>query len=162
MFEVKRSVTQTTLESEQQVVRQFCMVSQLRPSECVNEGRVESLARKIASDGKWLHPLLVEADNLVVMDGHHRLAASKLLGLSYLPCILLSYQHPLLTVTSWADSRPFDPTKIVEAGISGNLLSFKSTKHHLATSIDADPVLLTQLKTPQCSNFARPSYASNN
>ena len=101
----------------------------LRPTEQINEGRMRSLAKQIEHNGLWTKPILIEASSMAIMDGHHRFHASKLLGLKRLPCLVLSYDDPNLSVVSWAGGAPFDPARILEAANSGVLLGFKTTKH---------------------------------
>ena len=62
---------------------------------------VESLSRKIDDDGSFFHPIVVERGNSVVLDGMHRVAASKKIGFRYIPVCLVDYDNPNIQVGSW-------------------------------------------------------------
>jgi hypothetical protein len=62
---------------------------------------VENLARKISNDGSFFHPIVVEKGNSVVLDGMHRVAASKKIGFRYIPLCLVDYDNPNIQVGSW-------------------------------------------------------------
>ncbi|ESX43553.1 ParB N-terminal domain-containing protein [Mesorhizobium sp. C416B] len=121
-------------------------VSQLRPSEEINIDRGGTLAKMIAEEGRWTRPILVEHRHLVIMDGHHRLFCAIRLGLSFVPCVLLSYDDKNLHVTSWYDSAPFAVDRIIQAGLSGNLMSFKMTRHKLQVALPNCSVDLDDLR----------------
>ena len=103
----------------------------LRPTEKINIDRAQSLSDLISTEGRWTAPILIEQRDFLVMDGHHRLFCAKDLGLSFIPCVLLSYRDSNLRVTSWSSPEPFNVDLIVDAGLSGDLLGFKTTKHKL-------------------------------
>ncbi|WP_090812718.1 ParB N-terminal domain-containing protein [Paraburkholderia tuberum] len=121
-------------------------VTQLRPSENINPGRASTLTKMIAESGRWTEPILVEHRHLVVMDGHHRHFCAKALSLSYIPCILLSYDDPNLDVTYWSDPTPVAVDQIIQAGLSGNLMSFKTTRHRLKITLPSCSIELDDLK----------------
>lgn len=62
---------------------------------------VENLARKISDDGSFFHPIVVERGCSVVLDGMHRVAASKKMGFRYIPVCLVDYDNPNIQVGSW-------------------------------------------------------------
>jgi len=62
---------------------------------------VENLARKISNDGSFFHPIVVERGHSVVLDGMHRVAASKKIGFRYIPVCLVDYDNPNIQVGSW-------------------------------------------------------------
>jgi hypothetical protein len=121
-------------------------VDQLRPSEECNDGRVKALAAKIGQEGFWSAPLLIEAEHRIVMDGHHRLSVARALQLSVVPCLLLSYDDPHLQVTSWVDSAEFDHRLILDAGRTGSLLPYKSTRHRLSGNAPECKIPLDHLR----------------
>lgn len=107
-------------------------LSQLRRTERHNPPRASRLAMNIAAEGKWTKPLWVESSDLLIMDGHHRLEAAIVLGLVRLPCALLSYDTPGLSVVSWNGNAPFPVADIFAAGRTQSLLPYKTTRHILA------------------------------
>jgi hypothetical protein len=123
-------------------------VSELKPSEHINNGRAISLANKIEEDGIWRKPLIIEKNTRIVMDGHHRLEVGKILFLEKLPCIILTYDNPHISVTSWDDlTRLIDPKEIINAGETGVLLNYKSTRHVFSIPLPICNTNLNQLKS---------------
>ncbi|MDC7707166.1 ParB N-terminal domain-containing protein [Vogesella indigofera] len=60
------------------------------PSEEVDEEAVHRLAAAITRAGMWTTPIPVDRETGIIMDGNHRARAAVLLGLHYLPCVLLA------------------------------------------------------------------------
>lgn len=95
--------------------------------------------------GRWTRPILVEHHHLVIMDGHHRHFCATELGLSAVPCVLLSYDDPNLNVTYWSDPIPVSKSRIIQAGVSGNLMKFKTTRHRLKVALPSCSIELDEL-----------------
>jgi ParB-like chromosome segregation protein Spo0J len=110
-------------------------VSRLRRTERHNPQRASRLAMNIAAEGKWTNPIWVESNDLLIMDGHHRLEAAILLGLVRLPCALLSYHIPELSVVSWNGNAQFPIADIFAAGRTQSLLPYKTTRHILTCAM---------------------------
>ncbi|WP_207001543.1 ParB N-terminal domain-containing protein [Trinickia mobilis] len=91
-----------------------------------------ALAARIEQAGTWTTPILVEDTLLFVMDGHHRLAAARQLGLDSLPCVLLAYNDPRLELSAWDPEATVLPDDVVNAALTGNLLPQKTTRHRLS------------------------------
>lgn len=121
-------------------------VSQLRPSEKIDIEAARILATKIDENGWWTQPILVEKRHSVIMDGHHRYFCARALGLSFVPCVLLSYEDPNLQVSYWSDASPVAVDRIIQAGLSGDLMSYKTTRHQLQVALPRCSVNLDDLK----------------
>jgi hypothetical protein len=80
---------------------------------------LEKLADAIERDGFMKHPIIVDGDSLVILDGNHRTEALKKLGYRYIPVCMVDYQNPLIEVRCWY--------RTVEGGNYDNLVnSFKN------------------------------------
>ncbi|MER9339034.1 hypothetical protein NKJ06_34960 [Mesorhizobium sp. M0293] len=121
-------------------------VSQLRPSEKINIERARTLAKMIAEKGRWTRPIFVEYRHSVIMDGHHRLFCAGELGLLSAPCVLLSYDDPNLHVTYWSKPGPVDVESIIQAGLSGDLMGFKTTNHKSRIALPCCSIDLDDLR----------------
>ncbi|MER9319692.1 ParB N-terminal domain-containing protein [Mesorhizobium sp. M0659] len=121
-------------------------VSQIRPSEKINIERARTLAKMITEKGRWTRPIFVEHRHSVIMDGHHRLFCAGELGLLSVPCVLLSYDDPSLHVTYWSRPGPVDMESIIQAGLSGDLMGFKTTKHKLRIALPYCSIELDELR----------------
>lgn len=124
----------------------FCPLARLRASEQVHSDRVQALARRIRDEGRWLAPLPIDEASSLVMDGNHRLHAAHLLGLRRLPCVLLDYADPRVTVACWRSGRPLDPRAIVAALAGRELLPPKSTRHRFDPPLPATRIELALLR----------------
>ena len=80
------------------------------------------------------------------MDGNHRLRAAHLLGLRRLPCVLLDYADPRVSVACWRSGRPLDPQGIVAALAGRELLPAKSTRHRFDPPLPATRIELALLR----------------
>jgi ParB-like chromosome segregation protein Spo0J len=107
----------------------------LRPHEDVVEGRVRGLADQILLDRFIRYPILVDSRTLVVLDGHHRLAAAKLLGLRFIPVILVDYNGDCVSVTSWRDGVTVTKDMVREHGLRGNLMPPKTSRHRVCFEV---------------------------
>ncbi len=118
----------------------------LRPHEDVVEGRVRGLADQILLDGFIRYPILVDSRTLVVLDGHHRLAAAKLLGLRFIPAILVDYDGDCVSVTSWRDAVTVTKDMVREHGLRGNLVPPKTSRHRVCFEVPEVGVPLEVLR----------------
>lgn len=107
-------------------------INQIKPSEEHNIDKVDSLLMKITHEGVWTNPILIESNNSVIMDGHHRYQVAKKLNLSSIPCLILGYDNPYLEVKTYMHENHINVQDIINAGLSGKLLKYKSTRHKLS------------------------------
>lgn len=121
-------------------------VGALYPTEEINIEDARMLAMIIAQERRWNRPLLVETRYRVIMDGHHRYFCATALGLSLVPCVLLSYDDPNLRVSYRSDPTPVDVERIIQAGLSGRLMNYKTTRHQLLAALPSCSVPLDELK----------------
>jgi len=62
---------------------------------------LDGLVDAIPRDGVLRHPIIVDRDTLVVLDGMHRVGALERLGYERIPVCLVDYLSPLITVGCW-------------------------------------------------------------
>ena len=74
---------------------------QILPHEEIIPELLEKLVDAIERDGFMKHPIIVDGDSLVVLDGNHRTEALKKLGYRYIPVCMVDYQNPLIEVGCW-------------------------------------------------------------
>jgi len=118
----------------------------LRPHEDVVEGRFRGLADQILLDGFIRYPILVDSRTLAVLDGHHRLAAAKLLGLRFIPAILVDYDGDRVSVSSWRDGVTVTKDMVREHGLKGNLMPPKTSRHRVCFEVPEVGVPLEVLR----------------
>ena len=76
-------------------------IETLKPHEEVMQPLVNSLADAIRTQGIVRDPVIVDQDELIVLDGMHRLASLKQLKCRFAPCCLVDYKNPLIKVGAW-------------------------------------------------------------
>lgn len=122
--------------------------SEILPHEEVIKERSHRYKEYIVSntDYKVIPSLLVCNETNVLIDGHHRLTMLKELGCKYFPVTFLNYA--LDSIVPHIDpSKKITKTKIINAAISNNLLTPKSSYHHIM-DVDNNPrpiILLSKL-----------------
>jgi len=62
---------------------------------------LEKLAAEIRMDETLRHPVIVDKESFVVLDGMHRVAALKLLSCRRIPVCLVNYKSPSISVGAW-------------------------------------------------------------
>lgn len=119
-------------------------------SESVDCTDVQRLAQKIEDAGMWTAPIPVDADTGIIMDGNHRASAAVRLQLSHVPCILLSYRDPRVTVTHWRTGESYCVERIYRAILGDRqLLPYKSTRHLFAPRLPETEIQLGVLRHEQ-------------
>lgn len=116
-------------------------LNSLRPTENHDTHRVSALEKDIINIGVWKVPLLIEENKFAIMDGHHRFQVAKNIGLQRIPCLVIGYDNPFLRLSSGKVGVKISPECIINAGLTGNLLPYKSTVHILELN-------LLQIKVP--------------
>jgi len=119
----------------------------LLPHERINESYLRTLTEEIRSDGVLRHPVIVDRTSLVILDGHHRVAALKRLGCTFVPAYLLDYSDPSIMVEGWRSDFIPDKEAVIRSGISGALFPPKTSRHVLQYPPRAHPVSLAVLKS---------------
>lgn len=121
-------------------------LDQLQASEEIDVNHARQLARTINVQQVWRFPLPIERGTGLVMDGNHRLFAARLLGLSHLPCVLLNYDDPRVSVKHWHNGEAFDPQLLHSQLGAGKLLPYKTTRHAFAPRLPSINIALTALR----------------
>lgn len=62
---------------------------------------LDQLVTNIQAKQIIMHPIIVDRQHLVVLDGMHRIAATKKLGCRFIPVCLIDYQNPHVVIGSW-------------------------------------------------------------
>ena len=76
-------------------------IDELRHHEELIPELLEELAAEIERDGYLKHPVIVDEETMVVIDGSHRIEALRALGCRRVPACLVRYRDPRITVGCW-------------------------------------------------------------
>ncbi len=119
--------------------------NELHVHEDVNPAQVQRVMVQMRESGHFETPLLVDRRTLVVLDGHHRLWASKELGCKRIPCYCVDYlDDDGIQLESWRDDVDLTKEKVIEMGLGHDMYPEKTTRH-LYSIPDWEPIPLQEL-----------------
>lgn len=121
-------------------------VSILRRHEQHEIATVTSLCETIKKTGFWSKPIIVERDDFIILDGHHRYEAALRLGLTRVPCALVTYKNANIEVSPWRESESIDHEAVRRAALTGKLMPIKTSRHSFKTPIEEERIPLANLK----------------
>lgn len=101
----------------------------IKQHERIRKNHLKKLFNQIRHDGFISDPIVVDKNTMVLLDGHHRFNAIKLLGLTSSPVYLVDYKSRKIKVTSWRGGKKVTKRVVIRAGLSGELLRPKTSRH---------------------------------
>ncbi|MEK9865163.1 MAG: ParB N-terminal domain-containing protein [Euryarchaeota archaeon] len=126
-------------------------VEVLKPHEQVIQKKVTQLEKMTMRWNAYTKPLLVDGATGTILDGHHRFEIAKRLGLQCLPCVVVDYlEDDSIALMLWPNSDREVITKqdVIDAGMSGDLMSPKTSRHLLSDDLPPISVPLSRLMAP--------------
>ena len=69
--------------------------------EQILESLLSGLVTELVSDQRFRHPIIVDRQSRVVLDGTHRLTAARELGCRFIPVCLVDYDNPNVVIGCW-------------------------------------------------------------
>ena len=130
---------------------QLIPVEVLKPHEQVIQKKVTQLEKMTMRWNAYTKPLLVDGATGTILDGHHRFEIAKRLGLQCLPCVVVDYlEDDSIALILWPNSDREVITKqdVIDAGMSGDLMSPKTSRHLLSDDLPPISVPLSRLMAP--------------
>ena len=126
-------------------------VEVLKPHEQVIQKKVDQLERMTIRWDAYTKPLLVDGATGTILDGHHRFEIARRLDLQCLPCVVVDYlDDDSITLLLWPNSDRKGITKddVIQAGLSGDLMPPKTSRHLLSDDLPPISVPLSRLMDP--------------
>ena len=122
-------------------------LSQLHGHEQIRATLLEELTEQIKRDGYLKRPILVADRHFVVLDGHHRLEAVRLLGCNRIPAYLVDYKSDIVNLGTWPDAVVSTVTKdeVIRRGLTGDRFPPKTTRHTVTIPLEDRPTDLEDL-----------------
>lgn len=112
----------------------FTEISSLRAHERTDSIRLRSLCKEILSDGILKKPIVVDEKTNTIIDGHHRVEALRLLGCTKIPICYVDYMCKNIGLKTTNKNIVITKEKVIEAALTNNPLSPKSTWHYIKLS----------------------------
>ncbi len=120
--------------------------NELHCHEDVDDAQVQRVMRKMKDTGFFHPPLLVDDRTKVVLDGHHRLVASKRLGCKKIPCYCADYLcDDAIVLESWRPDVRLKKQQVIDMGLSGSVFPLKTTRHLYTIPDSINPTPLDEL-----------------
>jgi L-serine kinase (ADP) len=104
-------------------------VNSLRPHERVEAEDVERLARELRAGGLVREPIWVSNGEGVILNGHHRYAALKKLGVRKVPVWAVDYADPAMELGRWGPGPKLEKGEIVRRALDRQLYPPKTSRH---------------------------------
>jgi len=108
--------------------------------------RVLEVLEWILRDGFIRYPILADSKTMVILDGHHRVEAARMLGLKLIPALLVDYDDECVSVSSWRDGVHVSKDMVRLYGLKGLLMPPKTSRHKVCFEIPEVRVPLEVLR----------------
>jgi len=117
-------------------------LSKLKEHERIDKNHLVKIKHLIEKSGVFKEPIIVDKDNLVILDGHHRFNSCKQLGLTKIPCVTVDYLNdPKIKVVTRRKEFVVNKKNVIDMGLGKKVFPAKTTKHYI-------PYRIKQLKIP--------------
>ncbi|MDO9028645.1 MAG: ParB N-terminal domain-containing protein [Candidatus Roizmanbacteria bacterium] len=106
-------------------------IKNLKNHEMISIERLKQVKDDLLTKGYIKNPVVVEKENHIILDGHHRVAALKQLGAIKVPTFLVNYQDKDVRVFLRRKLKLAGPIKqsVIKNSLSNILFPSKTTKH---------------------------------
>ncbi len=108
------------------------LIEDLKPHEQVIEENLKKLIADLKRRKLIINPVIVDENNMVILDGHHRVAALKKLGYAKAPVYFVNYYDKSVRVVSRRKNIRIDKKLVVARALANWLFPPKTTKHYIA------------------------------
>jgi len=106
--------------------------------------RKKLLQEKIQSDKYWTKPLIVDKENHLIMDGHHRFQVAKALRLKKIPAIKVDYKK--IPIWSLKKDEIVSKQLVKDRALSGKIYPNKTVKHSFPFEVKLCKIPIGDLK----------------
>ena len=115
----------------------------LSPIEGYSKKRAKWLKDKILEEKVWTQPLKIDANNMLVLDGHHRCQVALALGLEKVPCQLFSYEE--VDLWSLRPTHEVNRELVIKRALAGEIYPYKTVKHRFPDVVSECSYELSEL-----------------
>ncbi|MEM3832892.1 MAG: hypothetical protein QW128_04745 [Thermoprotei archaeon] len=88
-------------------------ISALKPHEETIPEMVTNLMNQVSQNKMFRHPIIVDKQTNIILDGMHRHKVAFILGLKFIPVIYVSYDDPSIKILRWWRSSEIKDREIV-------------------------------------------------
>ena len=117
----------------------------LREHEEHDAAKVEELVRELQRTGVFRDPIWVARGTWVILNGHHRVAALRRLGMKRVPAWVFDYHDDSVELGRWSPGPPIAKQEVVDRASRGAPFPPKTTRHTLTVELPSRSVPLAEL-----------------
>lgn len=124
-------------------------IDRLLPHEEVQEAVLRKVKEDVEREGALREPILVADEHYVVLNGHHRLAALRALGVKRVPAWVVAYFSDVVELDRWPEAthgHPVSKEHVVERARKRKLYPPKTTRHQLRVDLPEKSTDLADLQ----------------
>ena len=138
------------------IVFQLLPIDRLHSHEEIDEPKVEELVREFGRMRRFIEPIWVARESLVILNGHHRVEALRRLGAHRVPAWVVDYHSPEVKLDRWAPGPPIAKEEVVARAHGRQLFPPKTTRHKIEVDLPPCDVPLEELLPPAKPPRAHP------
>ena len=131
-------------ENQFKVKIDLVSIDKLLPIEDHIQERADMLFDEISNSIWWTKPIVVEKQNSLILDGHHRFDVAKKMRLKEIPVVFTSYND--VDVWSLRKSEYVDVPTVIKRAKEKNIYPNKTVKHKFPFSIPHCKIKISDLK----------------
>lgn len=123
-------------------------ISKLKSHERINRNHLKRIIREFQTSRVIKNPVVIDRKTFVVLDGHHRVAALKILGCQKIPVMFVNYQSNKVRVYLRRKNLLQEIIKetVVSRAFKKNYFPIKTTRHYISRRIKNIKYKLEKLK----------------
>ncbi|MDA7722514.1 NTP transferase domain-containing protein [Schleiferiaceae bacterium] len=119
-------------------------VKSLKPIEDFISERVPIIKKEIFSSGFWTKPIIIDSQDHLIMDGHHRFEIAKQIGLKMVPAVILDYSK--VQIWSLRNDVEVNHELVRAKAIRKDIYPNKTVKHDFRFKLPQMRIELNSLK----------------
>jgi L-serine kinase (ADP) len=104
-------------------------INKLKFHEQTDKQNLKRIVGNIRKDGCVKDPIVIEKDNFIILDGHHRAKALDMLGYKKIPAYVVNYFNKEIEVLQRRPEIEVSKEIVVEMAMTGKVFPHKTTKH---------------------------------
>ena len=120
-------------------------IDRLRAHEEVEVSDVHHLVGLLRDAGEVQEPLLVADGSYVILNGHHRYSALRILGARWAPAWVVDYDDPAIALSRWGPGPPISKADVIRHAEERRPYGVKTTRHTVTIELPYRPTPLREL-----------------
>lgn len=106
-------------------------IKKLKSHEKTDRKNLMKVRQKIFNSDFFTEPIIVERNNFVILDGHHRTEILKNSGFSKIPTYLVNYRDKKIKVSSRRNKITISKEKIIQRALNNKPYPYKTSRHFI-------------------------------